>query len=245
MTWTDFLDRTALCLAANNGIEQLILHRIKEEEEEKGGSLYLPNEKDRPAPVVQSGERASKILNEMLCIGLANIDMVILARILESNDLFRLNGEVYCMAQRVSALLRICLTHNSNVNNIDNANGSYCCPDSALSTSMMAIDIINQCLTASDRNWHHTIQSLICHPFYSVKDGAEEQVYVDHLDEQAAVDYFNSRGPFTTFPNTIIFRKMNGLKCHLKETSAIDTHVLFEVSQQQQQLSNPLMCLLK
>ncbi len=228
MTWTDFLNQTTLCLAANKHKEQLILHCIKEEEEK--GFLYLPVRKDKTS-VVCTGERASKILNEMLNIGLTNIDMDILASVLESDNLlFGLkHREFYSMQQRVSALLRICLMHN----NKSNANGSSCFTDGgAFLISMMAVDVITQCLEL-DPKCRSTVQDLIYHPFFSIKEGEEEQIYDKHIEEQTAVDYISSRGPFTLFPATILCQRIDGLKCHLKETGIIDRYVLFEVSQSQ------------
>ncbi len=221
MTWADFLDHTALCLAASNGREQLILHCIKEEEEK--GLLYIPHGKEGTMPVIHAGERASRILNEMLYIGLTNVDMAILARVLESNDLFVLNGEFYSMTQRVSALLRTCSMHN-------NADGTTCSTDAALSLSIMTADVILQCL-ALDENCRPTIQGIIHHPFFSIKEEEEEQIYDKHLEEQAVVDYFTSRGAFTLFPNSILHRQIDGLKRHLKKTGIIDRHGLLEVSQ--------------
>ncbi len=226
MTWTDFLNQTTLCLITNKHKEQLILRCIKEEEEK--AFMCLTARKEGTSAVC-TGERASKILNEMLNIGLTNIDMDILASVLESDDLLLglKNGEFYSMQQRVSALLRICLIHNNN-----NANGSSCCftDGGALLVSMMAVDVIKQCLEL-DPKCRPTVQDLIYHPFFSMKEGEEEQIYDKYLEEQTAVDYICSRGPFTLFPTTILYQKIDRLKCHLKETGIIDRRVLFEVSQ--------------
>ncbi len=226
MTWADFLDHTALCLTANKGKEQLILHCIKEEED-KGG-LSVPPEKEGMmlSATIHAGERACRVLNEMLCIGLTTIDMAILARVLESNELFTLNSELgYSMTQRVSALLRTCSLHNNN----SDGSTTYCSTDAAApSLSIMAEDVILQCL-ALDESRRPMAQDLVHHPFFSIKEGEKEQIYDTHLEEQAVTDYFNSRGAFALLPSIILRKKMDGLKWHLTKTGVIDRHGLFEV----------------
>ncbi len=229
MTWADFLNQTALCLAADKDKDQLILHCIKEEEE-RGSTNSSPAQKEVTSNAC-TGERASEILNEILNIGLTNIDVDVLADVSESNDLFLglKNEEFSSMQHRVLALLRLCLMHND-----DNANGSSSSSSftdgGSILISMMAVDVISQCIEL-DPSCRPTIQDLINHPFFSIKEGEEEQAYDKHLEEQSAVEYIRSRGAFTLFPISILYQTMDGIKCHLKETEIIDRCTLFEVSQ--------------